>query len=309
MARKGRFKTWAEYTSLRIMFSFVRILPRNAAVSLCIATARLTFCVLADRQKAGIRNLEIAFPGMGPDERKRILHSSIENIGRTVAEFAGFDPATSESSRETIRFDFESEEFIAYKKAKAEGRGVLMATAHIGNWEVLLSGFALQHEPIFFIAREIDNPLIDKMFTEKRAKFGSRQLYKSDSAKSVLKALRSGHSVGVLPDTNTDLREGVFVPFFGIEACTTAGVARFAIRTNALIFPMFAIWDRNESRYVVYNGQPIEPSNTGNPESDVLETTIAFTSEIEKIIRRFPEQWLWTHRRWKTRPPGEADLY
>ena len=110
-------------------------------------------------------------------------------------------------------------------------------------------------------------------------------------------------------DANTDLREGVFVPFFGIQACTTAGVARFAIRTNALIFPMFAIWDRNESRYVVYNGQPIEPSNTGNPESDVLETTIAFTSEIEKIIRRFPEQWLWTHRRWKTRPPGEADLY
>src|SRR5688572_30896046 len=143
MARKGRFKTWAEYTSLRIMFSFVRILPRNAAVFLCMATARFTFWVLADRRKAGIRNLEIAFPELDESERKRILRSSIENIGRTVAEFAGFDPATSDSSREIIRIDFESKGFVAYKKAKAVGRGVLMPTAHIGNWEVLLSGFAL----------------------------------------------------------------------------------------------------------------------------------------------------------------------
>jgi KDO2-lipid IV(A) lauroyltransferase len=274
-----------------------------------MAMARLAFWVLGGQMRSGIRNLEIAFPEMEPGERKRILRSSTESIGRTVAEFANFDPATVEASRATIRFDFESAEFQAYKRAKAEGRGVLMPTAHIGNWELLLSGFALQYEPIYFMARELDNPLIDKMFADKRAKFGSRQFYKSDSAKSVLKALKTGESVGVLPDTNTDLREGVFVPFFGVEASTTAGVARLAIHANALIFPMFAVWDEGEQHYVVYNGQPIEPANTGDRENDVITTTAAFTAEIEKIVRRFPEQWLWIHRRWKTRPPGEPDLY
>jgi Kdo2-lipid IVA lauroyltransferase/acyltransferase len=309
MARKGRLKTWAEYTTLRLLLWIVRVLPRRASVRICMATARLAFWVLGDRLSSGIRNLEIAFPQMEADERKRILGSSIESIGRTVAEFARFDPATVEASRQTIRFDFESDEFQAYKNAKLAGRGVLMPTAHIGNWEILLSGFAQQCEPIYFMARELDNALIDKMFAEKRAKFGSRQLYKSDSAKFVLKALRAGASVGVLPDTNTDLREGVFVPFFGVQASTTAGVARLAIHTNAIILPAFAIWDENESRYVVYNGQPIEPSNTGDRERDVVETTAAYTAEIEKIIRRFPEQWLWIHRRWKTQPPGQPDLY
>ena len=309
MARKGQFKTWAEYTSLRLLLWFVRILPKRASVYLCTASARLAFWVLGDRLASGIRNLEIAFPEMDPNERKRILRSSIESIGRTVAEFANFDPATAEESGETIRFDFESPEFLAYKKAKDGGRGVLMPTAHIGNWEVLLSGFALQYEPIYFTARELDNPLIDRMFAEGRAKFGSRQFYKSDSAKEVLKALRSGDSVGVLPDVNVHPKEGVFVPFFGVPACTTSGVARLAIHANALIFPMFAVWDETEKRYVVYNGHPIEPSSTGDRERDVVETTAAYTAEIEKIIRRFPEQWLWIHRRWKTQPPGQPDLY
>ena len=309
MARKGRLKNWAEYTFLRGLLWFVSILPKTASISMCIAITRLAFRVLGDRMGSGIRNLEIAFPEMGSDERKRILRSSIESIGRTVAEFASFDPSTAEESRQTICFDFGSKEFQAYKRAKAEGRGVLMPTAHIGNWEVLLSGFALQYEPIYFMARKLDNPLIDKMFAEKRAKFGSRQFDKSDSAKAVLQALRRGESVGVLPDMNTDLREGVFVPFFGVPASTTAGVARLAIHTNALIFPMFAIWDENESRYVVYNGQPINPSTTGDRERDVVETTAMYTAEIEKIIRRFPDQWLWIHRRWKTRPPGQPDMY
>ncbi len=309
MTEKGRFKTWAEYTALRGLLAFVTILPRRAAVSVCMSAARLAFWVLGDQLRSGIRNLEIAFPEMSADEHKQVLRSSIESIGRTVAEFAKFNPDTAEASTKTIRFDFESEEFQAYKEAKAGGRGVLMPTAHIGTWEVLLSGFALQYEPIYFMARELDNSLIDKMFADKRAKFGSRQFYKSDSAKAVLKALKSGESVGVLPDTNTDLREGVFVPFFGVQASTTAGVARLAIHTNALIFPMFAVWDEAENRYVVYNGQPIEPANSGDRERDVIDTTAAFTVEIEKIVRRFPEQWLWIHRRWKTQPPGSPDLY
>jgi Kdo2-lipid IVA lauroyltransferase/acyltransferase len=309
MAKKGKLQTWSEYAGLRCVFAVFRVLPRSAGLAIGKGLAQAVFRILRGQLKTGRRNLEIAFPEMSEPERETILRRSIDSLGRTIVEFANFQPKSAEDSISTIRFDFETDEFEAYKAAKAAGRGVLMPTAHIGNWEVLLSGFALQYEPIYFTARELDNPFIDKMFSDIRAKFGNRQFYKSDSAKEVLKALRAGESVGVLPDVNTDLKEGVFVPFFGVPACTTSGVARLAIHTNALIFPMFGIWEETESKYVVYNGTPIEPSNTGDRDADVLETTAAFTYEIEKIIRRFPEQWLWIHRRWKTRPSTEPSLY
>jgi len=309
MAQKASFQIWLEYISLRCFFALIGSLPRSAAVRIAKVVARIAFRILGGKHGVGYRNLEIAFPEMDPNERKRLLRASIESLGRTTVEFARSRPSSAETLRSKIRFDFDGKEFQAYKEAKATGRGVLMSTAHIGNWELLLSGFALQCEPIFFTARKLDNPLIDKMFADIRAKYGNRQFYKSDSAKEVLKALLSGESVGVLPDVNVLENEGVFVPFFGVPACTTSGVARLAIHTNALIIPTFAIWDESESRYVVYNGHPIEPSNSGDRDADVLETTAAFTTEIEKIIRRFPEQWLWIHRRWKTRPPGEAEIY
>jgi len=309
MAKKGAFKTRLEYLGMRAVFSALRILPKKAAVGLSVRMARSVFRALEGRIPSGWRSLEIAFPEMPVDERKRILRSSIESIGRTISETANFNPASAEESLSIIEFDFESPEFAVYRRAKAEGRGVIMPTAHIGNWEILLSGFALQYEPIYFVARELDNPLIEEMFAKNRERFGSRQFLKSDSAKGMLKALKAGESVGVLPDVNVHPKEGVFVPFFGVPACTTSGIARLAIQTNALIFPMFAIWDAAALKYIVRNGQPIEPTNTGDRESDVLETTAAFTLEIEKIIRRFPEQWLWIHKRWKTRPPGEPPLY
>ncbi|PYS88942.1 MAG: hypothetical protein DMF62_08495 [Acidobacteria bacterium] len=309
MARKGTFQIRLEYGAMRSLFWLLRVLPKRAALGLGNGAARLTFRVLSSRLRSGMRSLEIAFPEMDAAERKRILRASVENIGRTAVEFAKFQPANAEESKQIIEFDFESEEFQAYKKAKAERRGVLMPTAHIGNWELLLSGFALQYEPIYFMARELDNPLIDKMFADLRAGFGSRQFYKSDSAKEVLKALKRGESVGMLPDVNVDLREGIFVPFFGQLACTTAGVARLAIHANALILPMFAVWDESKDRYIAHNGQPIELPNSGDRERDVYSITEAITAEIEKIVRKFPEQWLWIHRRWKTRPPGGKELY
>jgi KDO2-lipid IV(A) lauroyltransferase len=309
MTRKGRLQIRAEYIATRSLIGLLRALPPSIARSLGRATSRAAFRVLASRLDAGMRSLEIAYPEMPVEERRRILRASVESIGRTMVEFANFSPSNADESRSTIEFDFEDEQFQLYKKAKMEGRGVIMPTAHIGNWELLLSGFGLQYEPIYFMARELDNPLIDKMFGEQRARFGSKQFYKSDSAKEVLKALKAGESVGVLPDVNVLPNEGVFVPFFGVPACTTSGVARLAIKTNSLIFPMFAIWDEQKSKYIVHNGRAIEPANTGDHEANIITTTAAFTEEIEKIVRAFPEQWLWIHRRWKTRPPVEPELY
>ena len=159
-------QVWAEYIAMRVFLGVLGAAPRPVAHSLGRAVSRAAFRILASRLDSGTRSLEIAFPEMDERERKRILQASVESIGRTVVEFAKFRPASSDESRSTIEFDFDAEEFDAYKKAKSEGRGVIMPTAHIGNWEVLLSGFALQYEPIYFTARELDNPLIDRMFAE-----------------------------------------------------------------------------------------------------------------------------------------------
>jgi KDO2-lipid IV(A) lauroyltransferase len=309
MTRKSRLQIRAEYIASRALVGLLRALPMSIARSFGRATSRAAFRILASRLDSGMRSLEIAYPEMPADERRRILRASVENIGRTLVEFVNFNPSNADESRTMVEFDFEDEQFQLYKKAKAEGRGVIMPTAHIGNWELVLAGFSVQYEPIYFTARELDNPEIDRMFAEMRARFGSRQFYKSDSAKELLKALKAGESVGVLPDINVLPNEGVFVPFFGVPACTTSGVARLAIKTNSLIFPMFAIWDEAKNKYIVHNGRAIEPANTGDQDADIIATTAAFTEEIEKIVRKFPEQWLWIHRRWKTRPPGKPELY
>jgi KDO2-lipid IV(A) lauroyltransferase len=115
--------------------------------------------------------------------------------------------------------------------------------------------------------------------------------------------------LGVLPDVNVQGKDGVFVPFFGVPACTTAGVALLAKRTNALILTMCCIWDEKSGKYVVHHGSLIESPDTGDRHRDVLETTAAITADMEKFIRAFPDQWLWIHKRWKTRPEGEPDLY
>ena len=126
---------------------------------------------------------------------------------------------------------------------------------------------------------------------------------------SVIEILRKGDILGILPDVNVHPKEGVFVPFFGVPACTTSGVAMLAHRTDAMIVPMYCAWDESKKRYKVGYGKIIEPVRSGNRQQDIIETTALYTAEIEKFIRAYPEQWLWIHKRWKTRPPGEESLY
>ena len=142
-----------------------------------------------------------------------------------------------------------------------------------------------------------------------RTRFGNRPINKTNSARLAIKILREGGILGMLADVNTHPKEGVFVPFFGVPACTTAGAALIALRADALIFPVFCIWDKEIGRYRFIHGRLIEPVRTGDRDRDVLETTAAYTAELERIYRQYPDQWMWIHKRWKTRPKGEKSLY
>jgi KDO2-lipid IV(A) lauroyltransferase len=160
-----------------------------------------------------------------------------------------------------------------------------------------------------YLARRLDNPLLEKLTTDLRRKFGNKPINKTNSVMAAARVLREDGLLGILADVNAHPKEGVFVPFFGVPACTSSGVALLAMRTGAAIVPMCGAWDEAAQQYVGTHGKPIYAADTGDRRRDIVETTAAFTREVETLIRRFPDQWLWIHKRWKTRPPGEPDLY
>jgi KDO2-lipid IV(A) lauroyltransferase len=180
---------------------------------------------------------------------------------------------------------------------------VLFATAHLGNWELSAYGYALLAAPMNVVARRLDNPLIDRLVERRRALSGNRVILKHDSARAVLKALAANEAVGVLTDQNAALDSGVFVDFFGIPASANAGFAKLAAHSGAVVIPGFALWSAERCRYILRFFPPI--AMTGDARRD----TQAVQARVEAAVREHPDQWLWIHRRWKTRPPGTPPLY
>lgn len=256
-----------------------------------------------------MRNLEIAFPEKPIAEREMILRGTFENLGRVLGELSQIHKYDREKLAELIDFELDDESKAVYAKNKAEGRGVLITTGHMGNWELLVLGFAALYEPISYLARPLDNPKIDDLLTLRRTRFGNTPINKTNSAMLAIKILRDGGILGILSDVNAHPKEGVFVPFFGRLACTASGAAMLAIRTNALIYPTFCVWDASLHRYKIVHGSLLEPTITDDRKKDIISTTALYTAEIEKIVRQYPEQWMWIHKRWKTRPRGESPIY
>jgi KDO2-lipid IV(A) lauroyltransferase len=155
----------------------------------------------------------------------------------------------------------------------------------------------------------LDNPYLDRMVERYRTLHGNSTFEKQDFARGLISAMRAGETVGLLMDQNMTPPAGVFVDFFGVPACTAGGIARVALRTDAAVVPAFTIWDDTLRKYRIAFAPPLMLLKTGDDEGDVLQATQLFTRVIEEYVRKYPEQWLWVHRRWKTRPEGEATLY
>lgn len=276
---------------------------------------RLAYRFAGGLRRVAMRNLEIAFPEMILDEREAIALGSFENLGRVLGELTQFPTATSEDLRNLIVFQFDSEESKSSERgkalaaARASGRGILLIGPHLGNWEMGVFAYSALEDKLTYLARPLDNPLIEEFTVRLRTRFGNRAIDKNNSVSKAMAILRSGGILGVLPDVNVLPRDGVFVPFFGTLACTTSGVAMMAMRTDAIIVPMCCVWNKSTEKYDVMFGSLVEQPRTGDRHRDVFEMTAAFTLEMEKFIRAYPDHWLWIHKRWKTRPPGEKELY
>jgi len=174
-----------------------------------------------------------------------------------------------------------------------------------------LSSFAhaLYGFPLHYMARPIDNQRIDALVNGYRCLSGNRPIFKNESARVMLKVLKDAGTIGILADQNTMPEEATFVDFFGMAASTTTGIARVALHTGAAVVPGYAVWDERIRKYILRFEPPVELMRTGDMERDVLENTKKFTKVIEGIVRKYPEQWVWVHGRWNTRPKGEPSLY
>ncbi len=298
---RRRFEFIAVWTILRAFGALPRPIARLAGGAVG-AVAR--WC-LPRLSRVGLRNLELAFPEKTEAERRRILRRLYRNLGWQLAEFCLMARYTRESARGFLRCDG-LERYIAARDA---GQGVLILTAHLGAWELSSFYHSLAGFPMSMVIRRLDNPLVDALVNRIRCMHGNRVLHKDDFARGLLSLMREGGTVGILMDTNMTPPQGVFVDFFGRPACTGSGLARVAMRTGARVLPGFLLWEEATGGYVLRFGEPLPLIRSEDFEADVVANTARFTKEIERYIRQYPDQWLWVHRRWKTRPEGEPAIY
>lgn len=294
-----------EYAAAWTGLKFLGILPRSVARFVGATSAAAAYYLRPPLRRAAIFNLQLAFPQWTDKERKRAVRHMIQQIGWMAGEFSQFPKYTRANIERTVVLDG----YENFDAARRRGKGVLFLTGHMSAWELAPFAQALYGNPLHFLVRPIANAKIDALINRYRCLSGNRPIEKNRSARAVLRVLSEGGTVGVLSDHNTSLEEGVFVDFFGIPASTTSGLARLALRTDAAVVPGFLSWDRERRKYRLCFEPAVELSRSSDEEADVRENTQRFTRVIEDYVRAHPDQWLWVHKRWKTRPPGEQPIY
>jgi len=298
-------KEWLEFAPAWLLLKFIGILPRPVARALAVITVRILLLLVPKLRRVAVFNLQIAFPEWSESRRSEIIRTMARYLAWQAVEFARFPHYARSSIQEIIEIEGH-ENFL---EAQRKGKGVLILTGHIGAWELSSFAHAVYGFPMNYMARPLDNALLDAFVNRYRCIGGNKPIYKNESARAVLKALGSGGIVGILADQNTLLEEGAFVDFFGKFACTTTGIARLALHTGAPVVPGYAYWDIHTEKYKLCFEPAVAIVDTGNSEQDILDNTQRFAKTTEAIIRRFPDQWVWVHARWKTRPKGEPPLY
>ena len=294
-----------EYWLVRAVAGCLGRMPRGLARLAAYAIAFAVYWCFGRLRRVGVRNLEMALPELSSKARKKILKRVYLHLGWQLVEFCRMARYTPENTRDWMR----TEGLEHYLAAQARGKGVLIITGHLGAWELSAFYHSLMGHPMGMIVRNLDNRRLDEYVNGIRSMHGNFVISKDDFGRGLLKAIHTGGTVGILMDTNMTPPQGEFVKFFGIDACTGTGLAHIARQTGAAVLPGFMFWEPGERRYVLRFGPEVEMPRTADRAADILEGTRRATAAIESWIRRYPDQWLWIHRRWKTRPPGEPGLY
>jgi KDO2-lipid IV(A) lauroyltransferase len=294
-----------EYALAWLVIKTLGALPRPLARTAAILIAWKVYLLHSRLRRVGMRNLALAFPQKTRRERARILRGEFASLGRQLAEVCHFPKYTRENVGKVVVYDG----FENFERAFARGKGVLFLTAHMGGWELSAFAHSLYGHPLQIVARPLDNVYLDRMVRRYRTMHGNTVVDKDDFVRGLLSAMKAGRTVGILMDTNMTPPQGVFVDFFGIPACTASGLARIALRTDAAVVPGFTLWDPALRKYRLRFEPAVKLIRSGNHDADIVANTALFTKIIEDYVRQYPNQWLWVHRRWKTRPEGQPPLY
>jgi KDO2-lipid IV(A) lauroyltransferase len=297
-----------EYIGLRLVLGVLRALPLELAMRIAAAMAAVIIRVAGRVRRVGLKNLSIAFPEKSEAERMEILLASYRNLGRMVAECAHWDELTAANVRVRVTPDdgpIWTNEMLPH----LQSQGILILTGHFGNWEMFAYAYGLLGHPVSLVHQTIKNPLVDRYVEGMRSGGGTRLFRKQEAARGVLRALTE-RALVVLPlDQNQSRRAGTFVDFFGLPASTSAGLARIALRTGAPIYPAFLLRDGTSAHHRIVFLPRVSIASMADRDSAARELTQRCTAVLESMIRKHPDHWLWTHKRWRTRPLGDPELY
>jgi len=300
--KKNAYLAYLEFTGVRLVMTLVRIAPWKLALGVARIIGYVIYMVDSRHRKIADDNLMAAYgDDLSASERDTIVRGAFRRFAELGVEAIHmYRYAESEAWREHVRFDVPPEVWDIMRGP----RGAIVVGAHFGNMDVTASGFSLAGVAGLAVVRPMDNPLLDKLLTDFRSRSGIELIPHHGVFHRMQEALEAGINVGLLVDQDAK-RNAVFVPFFGRPAATTSSPAVLSLRTGCPIIILYGFREGDMPIFRVVTDGPIYPSPTGDLEADVYRITADMTSRIEKTIRRYPDQWLWMHRRWKTQPPPD----
>jgi len=283
-----------EYLAARLGMGLACSLSPRLADSFGATLGGIFHSLAGKRRAIATDNLKQALGNrLSDDEIKGIVERVFENIGRTLIEVSRFGRLTPDGMREIIVG--EGEKHI--HRANEEGKGAVFLTAHFGNWELLGQWAGIHGMAIDLLTGTQHNALIDEMMNKQRRKLGAGVIPLQTSLRGVFKALKANHLIGTAADQHAPA-QSLIMEFFGRQASIPQGPAAFAVRAGCPILPYLMRRERHD-RHVVIAGEPIYPPISGDNEADIRDMTARGMRFFEDVITRYPDQWMWTHRRWK----------
>ena len=275
------------------------VLPRKVALSFGAFLGSVAYWLATEQRTIAERHINLSLEFKDGASTKRVVRRCFQNLGKSLIEFIRFPHTSSEKNREIVTF--EGKAYI--DKALAQGKGAIILTGHFGNWELLAANLVKQVAPLTPIARRLRSRRLEALVHGWREAAGYSTIDRDSAARDILRCLKRNELIGVLADVDTSV-DGVFVDFFGQPAYTPYSPVAIALKTGAAVLPTFIIRQLDDSHRVIVE-PPLDLKSTGDRAQDFLINTQMFTEIIESYVRRYPEQWIWMHERWK-RQPGDV---
>jgi len=293
------FRHRVEYLAVVSVVAGVRVLPMSVVLAIGSVIGRAFYWIDRSHRRLAMRNLHAAFPLRSDAECRDIARGMFRHFGRLLTVFLKFSTMTSEQM--LARVTFEGEDRV--RAAHAQGKGALLFTGHFGFWEINALVHAVALYPMSVLARPLDNPLLHRLLESTRMKTGNSVIYRRGAIRRVLRALEANEGVAVLIDQHIQAVDAVYVDFFNRPAATTSALAALALRTGAPVVPVFAL-PLPHGRFRMVYEHPVDPPPADDPDA-IREFTQRCTDVLEMYVRRYPELWLWMHRRWRDEPKDD----